>query len=367
MAYTQETRTYTALFTATLDDHRAELADQVHDAIPLIWFLKNRGRGRDRGAGRGIRMYTGGARIKIPVISVKNPNVKSYSKFENLTVNASDEMTVGIEDMKNLATAVGISGEEMDQNRGLAAKRDLLRDKLDIAEIGLKEEFERQLVQGEVASGALFMEPGNSGKDMNPLGAIIIKDPTDTQTLHGITQAETWWANKVKQGAAAGAAAGSLEFVTEMNNLYHQCAMGSTGDAPDVGISDMYYYEYYETTMMNNQRYINRDEAATTAGFDNVRFKNMTLFWSEYVPSLGTDTTTADVTKTQSADEATAFFLNTRWLSLVISDAVNFIATPFVEPYDQDAIWSKILVRAQFITNQRRKLGCHFAVDTTAP
>lgn len=364
MGQTSETRIYTSMFSTTLDDHRPELVDQVHNAIPFIWFMKNQGRSRDRGAGRGIRMYTGGARVKFPIIISKNPNTKSYSKFENLTVNASEEMTIGIEDMKNLSTAVGISGEEMDQNRGLAEKRDLLRDKLDIAEIGLKEEFEKQLVQGTAVAATSYLIAGNSTKDINPIGFLVQKETTASVTVHNINQStETSWRNQVKDGSGLTAGV-HLPFIQQMNNLYHTCARGSSGDAPDFGISDQNYYEYYETAMMNLQRFIERNEAATSMGFDNVKFKSMTMFWSEYVPNLGNAAGDA-ATLTQSDNDAVCYFLNSRWLNLVISDKVNFVNTPFVEPYDQDAIWSKILVRAQLITTQRRKLGVHYGVDTS--
>ena len=376
---TSETRVYSALFSTTLDDHRTELADQVHAGIPLIWYMKNKGRGRNGGAGRGIRMQRGGAKVKIPVISEKNNNVKTYSKFENLVVNATDEITVGIDTLKQLATTVGISGEELDQNQGLAAKRDLLRDKLDIAEIGMKEKLERLLMEGTVNNTGTdgHHEAGNGGKDFNPLGKLINKHGihadgsttitvTDTPTVHDIsTVNESWWRNIVKPSGTTSAAT-LLEIMQEAGQLYNSCSKGSTNDHPDLIISDQNLFELYEARLSESQRYGNYgDEDAASAGFLTVRFKGALWFWSEFMPGFGSNQA-ANVVDADNIDanEASAFFINTRWLELVISERVNFVATPFVEPYDQDAIWAKILLRAQLITKQRRKFGLWYSVDT---
>jgi len=352
-----------------MDEMRGELVDQVHAGIGYIWYMKNRGRGRDRGMGRGIRPYTGGAKVRVPVIWAKNTNTKTYSKFENLTVNATDEQTSGYDDMKNMATTVGISGQEMDENQGEFAKRDLLRDKVDIAELSMKEELERLLIQGIVgttgAQPTRRHQPGNNGKDFNPLGYLIQKEFSNLDGIHAINQnTETWWRNQVKLGAPAGATHTFAEMFLEMANLYNNCSKGSTNDAVDLILASQDYFEFYEAGLQPQQRYGNYgDEAAASAGFETVKFKGALMFWSEFMPGFGA-TATDSVDLNAVAAEACALFLNTRWLELVVSSRVNFVTTPFVEPYDQDAIWSKILLRAQHICKQRRKLGLHHNVVT---
>lgn len=374
MASTSETRVYSALFSTTLDDHRSELADQIHAGIPLLWYMMNMGRGRDRGAGRGVRYQNGGAKIKVPVVWAQNANVKSYSKFEPLTVNATDEITVAIDSMKQVATTVGISGEELDQNQGMAAKRDLLRDKLDIAELGMKENIEQQLMQGTFVAGSPTDEgfiPGNNGKDLNPLGFLIQKNQVASggtrNTVHDInsqTGVEDWWQNQATFSTTTAAAGQYAVFKKEMANLYNNCSKGSSNDAPDLIICDQRYFEAYEMGLTDQQRYGNYgSEAAASVGFTTMKFRGATMFWSEFMPGLGSDVNDA-VTLTPPDTDVAAFFINTRWLELVVSSNVNFVATEFQEPYDQDAIWAKILWRAQLMTKQRRKLGCHVGVNS---
>ena len=335
--------------------------------------MMQKGRGRDRGGGRGVRFQSGGAKVKVPVVWNSNANVKSYSKFEPLTVNATDEITVAIDELKQVATTVGISGEELDQNQGLAAKRDLLRDKLDIAELGMKENIEQQLMQGVVGGAATPADesfiPGNNGKDLNPLGFLIQKNfvtgGLTRQTVHEIDQfAEAWWQNQTELSTTAGAAGNYVVLKREMSRLYNNCARGSSNDVPDVIICDQRYFEAYETGLTDQQRYGNYGvEEAASVGFTTMKYRNALMFWSEFMPGFGN--TAADAATLTPADDAVAaFFINTRWLELVVSQNVNFVATEFQEPYDQDAIWAKILWRAQLMTKQRRKFGLHYNVDS---
>jgi len=96
-----------------------------------------------------------------------------------------------------------------------------------------------------------------------------------------------------------------------------------------------------------------------------VKFKSMMMFWSEFMPNFGPAGVPV-ATVTQLDTQQAAFFLNTRWLELVISRQLFFKATDFIEPYDMDAIWAKILFRGQHTVKQRRKQGLHYGVDTTA-
>ncbi len=358
-----ETRVWSAIFTTTLDDVRDEIPDNVHNHIVLSWYLRNKGKGRDRGAGKGIRLQNGGAKIRIPVVIDKNNNTKWYSRYEALTVNPTDEITNGIDVMRQLGQTVGISGDELDSNRGDAAKFDLLREKVDIAEMGAAEILESALVQG-VASGTRFIAQAG-GKGVLPLGYLIQKDFTNADLIHEIPQVtETDWRNRVVVSAAAAPFA---TFRKEMNNLYNTTSLGSSQDTVDLILADQNYHEFYEGILTINQRYpydAFESDNAPSAGFRALRFKNAVVMFSQFVPNYG-NTAGDAVSTTQLNTQATAFFLNTRWYELVVSSKVNFAIDPFVVPYDQDAMWSKILWRGQASVMQRRKQGLHLGVDTT--
>mgnify|MGYP001585905266 CR=1 FL=1 len=360
-----ELRVWSSIYTTTLDDVRDEIPDQVHNHIVLTWFMRNKGRGKDRGdgAGRGFRFQNGGAKIRIPVVLEKNNNTKWYSRYEAMNVNPTDEITNGIDVMRQLSQTVGISGDELDSNSGDAAKFNLLEEKMDIGEMGEAEKLETALVQG-VASGTRFIADAG-GKAVLPLGYLIQKDFTNADLIHEIPQVtETDWRNRVVVSAAGAPFA---TFRKEMTNLYNTTSLGSSQDTVDLILSDQNYHEFYEGILAILQRYpydAFENDNAPSAGFRALRFKNAVVMFSQFVPNYG-NTAGDAVSLTQNAAQATAFFINTRQYEIVVSRKVNFAVDPFVVPYDQDAMWSKILWRGQACMLQRRKHGLHLGVDTT--
>lgn len=357
---TSETRVLDTVFSITLDNIRRTLADNIHSSISTLWFLENRGRGR------GIRFEDGGVKIKIPIVYAKNSNVSSYSSYDNITLAPTEEITTAFDDWCEIATSVAISRREMRQNSGMHAMRNLLRDKVDIAEMSMREDINRQIVQGTLSGDSKYFIAGNGGKDMNPLGFMLQKDLTTSVDVHGIDQStETYWQNQVKDMTTLAVNTGS-ELKREMGNLYNDCSKGGTIDAPDFIVADQNFFECYEATLMHQQRYGGfADEAAASAGFQSLRFKNALMFWDEFVPGFGTGTN-ADADTAQDATEAVAFFLNSRWIELVVDQESNFVNTPFEEALNQTAIYSKIIYMAQFVCRQRRKQGLAYDLDTQA-
>lgn len=359
MASTSLTRIYDTLFSLTLDAYKDTLADNIHKAIPYLWWLENRGRGQ------GTRMENGGVKIQIPVVFAKNTNAQSYSKYDRLNLNPTEEITSALEDWAECATTVSVSRREMRQNSGNRAIMNLLRNKMNVAEMSLRQEINRQLVQGVVGltgtNPTRRFENGNSNKDMLPLGALIQKD-FSSMSLHSINQStETWWQNQATLSAATTYAG----LKKEMNNIYNNCTKGGTNDAPDFALCDQNYFEVYEGSLMAIQRYGNYgDDGAASAGYESLKFKGAVMLWDEFVPNP-TNTATSAVSLTQVGTQAAAFFMNSKWLELVIDEETNFISTPFEEPVDQTAIYAKLLFMGQHTVTQRRKHGLHYNVTAT--
>ena len=163
MASTSLSRVYDTLLTLTLDAYRSTLADQIHKSIPYLWWLEERGRGT------GIRYENGGAKVRIPVVWAKNTNAQSYSKYDRINLMPTEEITAAFEDWSESAQTIALSRREIRQNSGRAAIMNLLREKVNVAEMSFREEIERQLVQGTVSTtDASELVAGNSSKDMLP-------------------------------------------------------------------------------------------------------------------------------------------------------------------------------------------------------
>src|SRR5207244_7295662 len=115
----------------------------------------------------------GGVKIRVPVVWSKNTNAASYSKYDRLNLTPTEEITTLLEDWSEIATTIAISRREMRENSGRAQLKDLLRAKVDVAEMSFRQEIDRQLLQGTIAGTATQQRrstAGNGGKDLLPIG-----------------------------------------------------------------------------------------------------------------------------------------------------------------------------------------------------
>lgn len=358
MPFTTFDRAWNTLLTTTMDNYRPTLIDQVHKGITLLYALTQRGRGQ------GVRYENGGHHLSIPVIYQKNPNVGTMSGYDRLNLAPTEEATMAFESWANGYGSVGISREEMRQNNGQHARANLLRVKMDVLETSLKEFIEQQLMVGTPSTA--FLTRGNGGKDFLPLGALITKDPEDASSpkVHNIDPiTNDWWRNKESESATQGAEKSWPVFRAEMTNVINNCRRGSTGDGPDFAIMDQLVYEKVENGIIGHQQLSGiMDQQTASLGFGGLSWKGCTFMWSEYMPGWGIN----DAASTTSASTATAqsiFFINSKWLELVIDTETDFIVTPFQEPVDQLAVWAKMLFRAQLTVTQRRKHGLLWAIN----
>ena len=86
-------------------------------------------------------------------------------------------------------------------------------------------------------------------------------------------------------------------------------------------------------------------------GFDNIQFRNMTLFWDEAY------TTTSITAANGLLTYAGFIFLNLNFLQLYIDSQTNFIRTPFQRPVNQDTEAALILWMGNLTTSKRSKHG----------
>lgn len=355
------TRQYATLLSLTFDQYKPTLVDNIHRGIPYLWWLENRAKGV------GVRMESGGTMVRVPVIYATNTNARSYYGYDPLVANATEEITSTFERWRSNATVVAISLDEILENGGVEGIIKILPSKMAVGEMSMRQEINRQLVQGTVEAGAtpLRFIDGNSNKDLLPLGNLIQKEfATASITVHNVNQnTNSWWQNQATD--FDGATTGTLLKKT-MTTLYNNCSKGGTNDSPDLILSDQSFYEAYMATLTAQQRFGNYEDVDVAgAGFPNLRFMGATMIWDEYVPSMGT--TTADaVSTTQAAANAVAFFINTNWVEFVVHRDAYFEVTPWVEPNDQTAIYAKILLKATHIVTQRRKQGLAYDFDTTS-
>src|SRR5512139_1138855 len=104
---------------------------------------------------------------------MRNNTVKSYSGYETVDVTPVDGITQAFYEWREIGGSITISRKEERQNSGEAAIMDLLKQKVMQTEMSIKEKVIQDIISGTVSS-ATFV-PGNSVKDLNPLGYFFRK------------------------------------------------------------------------------------------------------------------------------------------------------------------------------------------------
>lgn len=362
---TQDLRFVTTLFANTVDARRKKVFDQVHGNIPFLAYMRSpRSRAADRdGMGKGVVLYRGGGKFRVTVINQTNPNFKWSAGFDGINTATTEEETDAFEVMRKASSSVGISGDDIDDNQGEHQLRNMLEQKVDVMQMGFQDQLEQGLVAGRVGTTGLQptrrMQPHPKGP--NPLAYLVQKEFSNADGIHEINQlTETWFRNQVTHAAGS-----SYHLIRqEMFNTYNNCTAHSDTSTPDFGLCDQNFYEWYEASMITQQRWGGYTSTNTmeSIGFKGLAFHDMLIFWSKNVPDYGT-LLTDTVSLTQNSARGQLLFLNSGALEMHVSKRINMRVGEFIEPYDQDAIWGKMLHRVQLVTPQRRKLGLMFDIN----
>lgn len=349
---------YDALLTTTLDAFvgGGSLFDQIFKDSAFLSLLR---------LSEAIQRQNGGERVRVPLMYGTNSTIKSYEGYETLDTTPQDGLTTAFFEWKEIGGTISISRKEERQNSGEAAKIALLESKIKQARMSLTEELSSQIVLGTVDSAEFV--PGNSGKDLNPLGYFLRKDVTANPTSGGnvgnIAASNTWW--RAKSAAFGGASVDTGNafainvttykgLVVALRRLYNHCSRGS-GGSPNIFLFDQVSYETYENALDDKVRYTNTKLA--DMGFDNVKLRGATCIWDEIVPDV--ENGTAAITK------GTVFALNTNFFHLIIDSETDVITTPFVTPENQTAKTAKILFMGNTAVSNLRKHGVGYEILQT--
>jgi hypothetical protein len=353
---------YDALLTTTLDAYvgSGSMFDNIFKDSAYLAALRLMD---------AIQMQNGGERIRAPLMYGTNSTVKSFSNYETLDTTPQDGMTTAFYEWREVAGTISISRKEERQNSGEAALIGLLTSKIKQAEMSIREEINRMLLQGTVSSATFI--PGNDAKDLNPLFWFLRKDVTADPTAGGdvgnISASETWWrpvsavfdSTSLDTGNAFGVNVSTYKgLVAGLRRLYNHCSRGS-GGAPNLAVLEQVTYETYENALDEKVRYTNTKLA--DMGFDNIKLRGATCVWDEVMPSVDTgETDESSVTFTGSVA-----MLNTEFFKLIIDSETDFVVTPFVEPENQTAKTAKCLFMGNAVTSNARKLGVGYAISRT--
>lgn len=305
---------YDEILATTLANHQSTLVDNVFTARPFAFFMKRAGQ---------IQVEDGGHKIVVPTMYEQNSTFGTYSGSDSISTTEQAGISAAEYDWRQAAVSVTINGLEEAKNSGDRAVLNLLKAKIDQAEQTITEQFDSMWLTGDGT--------GNGGKDWNGL-ANLIGDSASTVTTVGNISAttNTWWrSSRFTVGGAL-----SLTGATGMNKAYNTPSEGN--DQPQFVLTTQAVYEGYEALLQPNMRYESTELG--DAGFLNLMFKKAPVLFDRYVPT------------------GFMYFINPKYLKLVVMAGKFMTPTKFKEPTNQDIRVAQILSYGNLtITNRKRQ------------
>ena len=308
--YSQATPAYTDdLFTTTLLNYMPELVDQVFEDFVVLNWLKN---------SDSYREEDGGERIFVPLVKDKNTTAGFFSMYDTLNVTPVTPLTGAFYEWKEAAVSISIAHKEERQNSGKHKILPLLQSRIDNARQSLS----------DLLAASLF---ATTQADKKPESINVMVDSTGTVgTIARATY--TWWAaNETASGSFAA------QGLSDMRTMFNTCSSSAGKDAPNFIVTTQSVYEYYEGVLQPQERFA--DPVMADGGFQSLRFKTAPVVYDQYVPS------------------GMAYFLNSKYLYLVVDSGTNFVVSPFVKPTNQACRTAQILTMLNTVVSRPNRLG----------
>jgi len=323
MAFNTLSEALDNLYTTTWQNMKDTTKDQVYDATPFYFHMRDKGK---------IDFVQGGRFITEPLRYAKNDTVTWIGKGEAVSLNDGEFLTIAKFDWRYLVATVVRFGVDDQQNRGKNQIISLMNAKLDNARDSLIDTLETRL-----AAGA-----GSKSTGLDGLQLMVADDPT-TGTMGGIDSSTyTWWRNQANNLTGKSFATNGI---SAMRTMLNNCRNNLNSDSPDLILTGQTPYEYYEDTTETRHRIIG-SQKMLDAGFENLAYKGIPLVWS---PSIGTR----------------MYFLNTNFLRLVVDPAMDFDMTNWKEIPDQpNDRAAQIVTAIQLTCSRRRCQGVIYNIDT---
>lgn len=316
------------LYTTTWQNMKDDVADQVFNATPFFFWLRDKGK---------LRTEMGGRFISEPLQYAKNDNVGWIGRGGTVPLNDFQHLTIAKYDWKYMYGSLVRFGTDDQQNRGKNQIINLMNSKMENTKNALTSELE-----GKLAGGAAV------GDEIDGLKLLVADDPTLSATVGGINQStNSWWRNKSKNMTGINLNA-NLEYW--MRNMLNNVGNNLGMDMPDIIVSGQEAYEAYEDTQTNYVRLVNNKLG--DAGFENLKFKGLPVIWT---PSI----------TTANADRM--YFLNTKYISFVYDPVMYFDMTEWKAIPDQvNDRAAQIITAGSFTVSRRRCQGVLYNMNIAA-
>lgn len=269
-------------------------------------------------ATKRVEVEDGGYNITNPLTVGRNPNVTSYSYYDQLPVAQTDEFTTVEYRWSRVGGTVIISDQEQDENKGDAMIFKLLKAKMEVLEESIKEKF------------SSYLYGAGAGKDPYGLEALIPDDPT-VGTLGGINRAtENQWRTSSYDFGPGGINSANIE------EAFDDILMDLTlkGEKPDLILAGRDIYRTYRAAVRDklviNLGELKGGKGMVDLGFGGIAHDKIPIVYDE----------DCAVNK--------AYFINSKYLRLHMLKGVNMKTKNLSAPWDTDAVGRRVVWQGQF-------------------
>jgi len=269
-------------------------------------------------ATKRVEVEDGGYNITNPLTVGRNPNVTSYSYYDQLPVAQTDEFTTVEYRWSRVGGTVIISDQEQDENKGDAMIFKLLKAKMEVLEESIKEKF------------SSYLYGAGAGKDPYGLEALIPDDPT-IGSLGGINRAtEVQWRTSSYDFGSGGITSANIE------EAFDDILMDLTlkGDKPDLILAGRDIYRTYRAAVRDklviNLGELKGGKGMVDLGFGGIAHDRIPIVYDE----------DCAVNK--------AYFINSKYLRLHMLKGVNMKTKNLSAPWDTDAVGRRVVWQGQF-------------------
>lgn len=316
------------LYTTTWQKRLPGVFDNIFAAAPFWFWMKDKGK---------IEPQVGGRNIEVSLQYSTNSTVQWITRGGTVPMTDFKFLTVGVYQWRYLTANILRFGIDEQQNAGSEKIIDWVTGKLDNTEDSLITTLENNLAGGvggtlnpPAIDGLQFLVPdsGNVASSSFNAGGI---DPS----------VYTWWQN---QAITMNNLSFAVYGIANMRHLLNLCMNNRRMDAPDIILSDMQSYEYYEDTVLPFLRLQNTKLA--DVGFDNQTFKRIPMVWT---PAM----------------TGRMYFLNTRFIKFIYDPNYFFDMTEWKPiPNQVNDKAAQIMLACCFATTRRRVLGVLDTINT---
>lgn len=316
MSVPTRSETLDDLYTATWNNRKKSVTDQIFEATPLYFYMKKKGAIKVDG--------TGGRYIELPLSYAKNETITSLGKGDTISISDTAFLTTAQYEWRFVAGSIVRYYTDDAKNKSKQQHLSLANSKIDNLRRSLTDKFEEFLF----SDGS-----GNGSKDPNGLDNIVDASPA-TGTVGNINSATyDWWRNQQKSSSGAA----SIYLVSDMRSVFDSCSKGQKTDMPNVIVTDSTSYNLYEDEVMEQKSVVNKEMA--DAMFQSVNFRGVPVIWSGQCTS------------------GYMYFLNTDYIGLNVDPDIDMTATEWKSIPNQLDRVMQIVWKGNAVSSRRASLG----------